>query len=78
MIRNGTISSNAEDGVLFSSTPPVMPPAAQVTLARTIRGPWPRSSCRAPAAVPAGAASSATVLVMLAATGGIPAASSTG
>ena len=77
-IRNGTSFSKASDGVRSSRTAPTTPPSTAAAASGTSRRPWPRSSGREALTEPTLLSTRATVLVMLAVTGGRPVASSAG
>jgi hypothetical protein len=77
-ISTGTATVNVLAGVSSKIAAPAAPPSAVIAPSRSTRRPWPASSGRDPAADPAPVSTSETVLVMLAASGGTPSASSAG
>ena len=77
-ISTGTTTVNVLAGVSSRIAAPAAPPSAVMTPSRSTRRPCPASSGRDPATEPAPVNTSETVLVMLAASGGTPSASSAG
>ena len=77
-ISTGTTTVNVLAGVSSRIAAPAAPPSAVMTPSRSTCRPCPASSGRDPATEPAPVNTSETVLVMLAASGGTPSASSAG
>ncbi len=77
-MSTGTIRSKADDGVDISSAAPAAPPRTAARASRSTRRPCPRSSGREALTEPTPRKTIATVLVMLAASGGTPVTSRAG
>ena len=77
-ISTGTTTVNVPAGVSSRIAAPAAPPSAVMRPRRSTRRPCPASSGRDPATEPAPVKARATVLVMLADSGGTPSASSVG